>query len=230
MNITSKEVYTAIWLSENSTSSKACAYLRSLLPSKVVKSTSGIHKVAIIVGHNNIAQGAYVKGNIQQSEYKFNGIVADLMVDLVKEDNAIEIKVFRRKYLGKRQYSAEIKEVYKRVNKWNPEVAMELHFNSLGGACRVEMLYYKGSVNSKHLATIALHHSSMLLHQGINTKLLPRTKNDNGGGSLYYCKSPIVLTEPFDSTCIRHVKLMEQLGHEQLAMTNIIIIREYLNI
>ena len=114
---TAKDIYTEIWYAkEASVPERFVAFLRSLLPStKGSKSSSGVHKVAIIIGHNRVAKGAYVEGRINQFEYEYNSELATIMKNLANGDDSIEIKVFHRKYLGKRQYTAEIKEVYKRV-------------------------------------------------------------------------------------------------------------------
>ena len=152
--MTRKDIWTAIWYAENSTARKTADFLRSLLPSKSPSSSGGLVKLAVVVGHNSKAQGAYAPYPINQTEYQFNSQVAKEMVKMAENDPLLQIKVFYRKSI--KSYSAQIDEVYRRVNDWNPELAYELHFNWLNQAGRVEMIYFDGSEKGECFAKYAL--------------------------------------------------------------------------
>ena len=168
------------------------------------------------MGHNSKAPGAYADSPIKESEYVLNGKVAEEMAQLAESDPDLEIKVFRRKPL--KSYRGQIKEVYKRVNEWDPKVTLELHFNWLGGAGRIEMIHYPGSKHGENLASTLLTETSKEF-SGVK-KLLVRGAGDRGGLSLASCKSPCVMTEPFDCSNERHRYEMKKLGHQGLARIN----------
>lgn len=209
-----KDIWTAIWLSENSTGQKTSDFLRTLLPNSSPKSTKGNLKFAIVVGHNKKRPGAYAPHPIYKSEFAFNTEVAKAMVKLANLDPTIEVKVFYRKPMN--SYYAEIDDVYRRVNKWEPHYALELHFNWLNQAGRVEMAHSPTSDISKALANSLLKTFSRLMRT-VKVKLLPRGKSDRGGRSLWACKCPIVLTEPFDCSNTEHLIRVSEIGPEVFA-------------
>lgn len=186
------------------------------MPSPSPTSTKGVIRLAVVVGHNENRPGAYAPHPIGKSEFVFNSEVARLMVRLANVDDDIEVKVFYRKPMS--EYWLEIDEVYRRVNAWDPDVALELHFNWLNKAGRVEMVHYPKSVKSRTLASSLLRSFTGLMKVGMDkAKLLPRGKRDRGGRSLWACKCPIVLTEPFDCSNIDHLLRVEELGTDSFA-------------
>ena len=222
MEVSNKDIYTAIWNANNGYPSKAIAFLRSLVKKDASPtSTVGTNKIAVVVGHNSKSKGAYCKGDINQYEYDYNSEVALYMLDIADHLPNIEVKVFHRKYLGKKMYTAEIMEVYKRVNAWNPKATCEIHFNWLNGAGRIEMLHLLNSSESKKLSSILLSKVSKLMDQSGDLKIVARKKNDRGGKSLYYCKSPISMTEPFDCTNDAHRRKIHSVGKKSLAQSYI---------
>jgi len=162
-------------------------------------------KVAVIVGHNSVKQGAI---NLDgESEYSFNNDVAEQIKIISENYDDIDIKIFYREY--KEEYfdskgnyltGKEIREVYNRVDEWGPDLSMELHFNS--------------SSNPKHLGTEVLSSGSKksLLFADIVCKKLYKCfnrkgrkgrrgvkikKKGRGSISLLAGKAPAILTEPF---------------------------------
>ena len=232
VTISKTDIYKAIWLDNNSKRGAAADFLRSLLPAKASsRSTNGKARLAIIVGHNSKKPGAYAPGAIKESEFKLNSKVAKIMRDLADSDPSIEIMIFFRKAFN--SYSAQIREVYKRVNKWlsgapiGAAFAMELHFNWLGGKGRVEMLHYPNSKKSTALAKILLRRTSQLIPG--ETKLVPRGASDRGGLSLATCAYPIVMTEPFDCSNEDHVDIVARIGHQAIARINFASAKEFTN-
>lgn len=217
ISISKKDIWKAIWLDNNKASGVAADFLRELLtlPQTSLTSTAGVTKIAIVIGHNETASGAYAPSPINMSEFELNSLVGERMVEIADSDPNYEIKVFFRKPL--KSYRAQILDVYRRVNDWNPDSCLELHFNWLGGAGRIEMIY-SGSTEGERLATCLLDATSQSV-SGL-TKLVVRSSSDRGGLSIHSCKAPCVLTEPFDCSNEQHLAEVKRLGVEGLAQLN----------
>ncbi|HRQ88176.1 MAG TPA: hypothetical protein PLA50_05225, partial [Bacteroidia bacterium] len=79
-------------------------------------------KVALVIGHNAQAKGAWADAPLSAFEYDFNSAVAGLAVSLAAE-RGIECRRFFRSPSG--GYNAEIDRVYADVNDWKPALAVE---------------------------------------------------------------------------------------------------------
>ena len=214
MKITNTDIWKAIWLDENRASGTAADFLRSLLQApKAPTSSKGRHKVAIVIGHNSKAPGAYAPKPLNKSEYVFNGEVSDELVRLAESDPNLQVKVFRRKSF--KSYRAQISDVYKRVNAWKPNFTLELHFNYLSGAGRIEMLHYPRSSKGIEIAKVLLDETAKKFSGA--KKLISRRSTERGGLSLSLCSSPCVMTEPFDCSHFPHVQTAEEIGASGLA-------------
>lgn len=169
-------------------------------------------RIALIVGHNPRAQGAWLKhGTIRESEYVFNGKVAEIVAG---EFDGGQVRVFRRKSLG--SYSKEIADVYRRVNAWSPDFSQELHFNA-GGGDYVSM-FIAGSASEASERIAGITHDVFRKGLGLPGRgVLRRTKGQRGGASLYGARGPIVLTEPFFGDDENHCKIVSRLGHQGIA-------------
>ena len=224
VEITTADIWKAIWLDNNRKSGAVADFLKTLLPAKrVVASTTGKKKVAFIVGHNSKSPGAFLAGRFNVSEWYFNKPVGLRMVELVASDPDLEVRVFYRKPFT--SYKAQIKDVYKRVNEWDPDIALEGHFNWLGGAGRVEMLHYPDSVDGIKLAKCLLTETGKSIPG--EQKLVPRGEHDRGGLSMASCKAPCVMTEPFDCSNEEHIMRVNELSVEGIAQINYRGIKKY---
>ena len=209
VNIAKSDIWKAIWLADNaSTPSKISDLLKSFLPSKEIKSSPGKVKFAIVIGHNKSATGAYAKAPLNMSEFQMHSLITDLLVKRADSDPNIEIKGFERKPV--KSYTAQILECYKRVNDWDPDYVIELHFNWLNGAGRVEMIYHTGSKVGLQMAKVALKTVSNFIPG--KQKTIPRGKKDRGGLSLASAKAPAIMTEAFDCSNEDHRKTVSDLG------------------
>jgi len=170
-------------------------------------------KVALVIGHNPKNKGADIKAGINQFEYDFNGEIASIM--LAKAWEGLEMQRFYRKYLG--SYSREISEVYGRVNAWNPDLILEMHFNSYPGGDYSFMLYHHRSARSKKLAGI--FNETFCENTGFksNQENAAITPGGRGYQSLAKSKAPCILTEPFFENCPEHQELISEIGHEGVA-------------
>lgn len=217
ISITKKDIWKAIWLDNNKASGVAADFLRELLtlPKMSLTSTVGMTKIAVVIGHNEKASGAYAPSPINMSEFELNSLVGQRMVEIADSDPNYEIKVFFRKPL--KSYRAQILDVYRRVNDWDPDSCLELHFNWLGGAGRIEMIN-SGSTEGKRLSKCLLDMTSASISGDI--KSIKRSSSDRGGLSIHSCKAPCVLTEPFDCSNELHLTEIKTLGVEGLAQIN----------
>ncbi len=95
-------------------------------------------KIAVIIGHNEVEQGAYSEF-LKSSEYNFFKEVAYKM-----QEKNVNIVVFERKYC--RNYSSEVKRVLTEIYDYELKYfisfsfIVELHFNSadvLAEGCEV---------------------------------------------------------------------------------------------
>lgn len=227
VQISVKDIWKGIWLDDNRPQGVAADFLRSLLPSKTsVRSTKGTHKVALVVGHNKKASGAYAKGLINQSEFTLNSKVAKRVAELADSHPEIEIQVFFRKSLS--SYRAQILDVYRRVNKWSPKCALELHFDWQNKAGKRVMLHYPNSAKGLLLAKSCLKATEGLISG--DTAIYTRSASDRGGLSLASCKAPCVMTELWDSSNGDHLSEVYKLGVEGLAQIKWKAIQDYLSL
>lgn len=170
-------------------------------------------KVALIVGHNASNKGAFARSPIGKFEFDYNNEVAD---ELVKNPPAgIEFRRFNRVY-STSGYTSEINTVYAQVNTWNPVFSIELHFNGGGNGDYITMLHANTSVTSRDLAQT--FQNVFVEELGFrNFGLMPRTRSQRGGESLFAARGPIVLTEPFFGDNQTHVNKVHSLGIKGMA-------------
>lgn len=166
-------------------------------------------KVAIIVGHNAKLSGHDALGSIIPSEYVFNGAIAEAMVGISKNIPTLEIKVFRRVYLG--SYGAEIKKVYKEVDDFGADISIELHFNAYSAKSNGTETLSSGS--KKSLALAHFFQSSMLSELGlVDRGVKVRSRSELGGGALHAGRAPAILVEPFFGSNLKDTQAAERLG------------------
>lgn len=88
------------------------------------------NRLALVVGHNEAHPGVLGAFPINEHEFFFNRRVARSIYMFAKSAN-LGCEIFERKVLP--SFSAEVEEVYSRVNEWCSEansVCIELHFNA----------------------------------------------------------------------------------------------------
>jgi len=175
-------------------------------------------KIAVIIGHNPIHQGAEAIAPIGKSEFDFNSELANL-IEQESINFPFEIELFYRKF--KNSYTKEIKEVYKLVDLSKCDYSMELHFNSAVFTVSGSEVLSSGSKKSKHFARLI---------QKEQVKLFDRTKKENRGvkirkkGSRGYLslisgKAAAIIVEPFFGSNRKDCNLMHTIGTSQLAVS-----------
>ena len=166
-------------------------------------------KIAVVIGHNEIAQGA-TRVTDGRTEYDWNSELASL----IWEHDPLNVKVFRRVRGG--GYSQEIDRVYKEVDDWGADVSIELHFNASGNpnVSGGETLS-SGTSGSLKLAKLIRSYASEAL--GLKDRGVKiRRRHERGGRSLWQGKAPAVITEPYFGSntkdCLRADKHMDELA------------------
>ncbi|MBU6303187.1 MAG: N-acetylmuramoyl-L-alanine amidase [Verrucomicrobia bacterium] len=162
-------------------------------------------KIAIVVGHNAKAPGAYAPTPIGLSEYDFNNLVADEMIRLSKGTvmgrlgGARPLELFKVHRALSSSYSTEIDAAYDQVTRGGADASLELHFNAAHpGATGSETLSSGGPKSlslSGHLQRAMV---KALARPDRGIKVLGPT--DRGGRSLHAARATAALVEPFFST------------------------------
>lgn len=171
-------------------------------------------RVAIVIGHNSRAPGAWADEPIGQSEYVYNNAVYDALADWhSREHPPYQIRRFLRRPLG--SYWREIRTVYRDVEAWAPDLIMEWHFNGGGGDYAVT-LYANGSEDGKKCAVLVTETFAATL--GIDDRgAWARDPSERGGASLHAASAPTVLTEPFFGDDRDHARAVHRLGMDGMA-------------
>ncbi|GHF33392.1 N-acetylmuramoyl-L-alanine amidase [Seohaeicola zhoushanensis] len=146
-------------------------------------------KIAIVVGHNERAQGA-TRITDGQSEYVWNGHLAQLIAE-----HGPEVRIFRRRSGG--GYSAEINRVYGEVDAWGATCSIELHFNGSPDPRATGCLTLSsGSSRSRRLAD-AVHARMLAVMGNQDDGIEVRGREARGGLSLHAGKASAILVEPY---------------------------------
>ncbi len=173
-------------------------------------------KLAIIVGHNPVKQGAQ-KVDTNATEFDFNERLSHQLQG--KESTfGLETKVFLRKPgMG---YSKEIREVYDRVNMWDADASIELHFNASNNpAAHGSEVLTSGTPLSGvlgHAVNASICNAFHLRDRGIHTV----APEERGGKSLVSGRCPAILIEPFFGSNVndcRKISNLESLADAILA-------------
>lgn len=146
-------------------------------------------KIALVIGHNKIAQGAYNK-SLKISEFEFNDGLVYKIADKIQDFCIVDI-VYRDNYRG--AYS----NLPNKINDLKPDYIISFHcnaFNTVAKGC--EQLYYYKSNKGEKMAQILQDE----LIEGMNfvdRKIKPRNASHRGGHLLKKTNAPCVITEPF---------------------------------
>jgi N-acetylmuramoyl-L-alanine amidase len=170
-------------------------------------------KVALVVGHNAKAKGAFIGGALREFEYDFNNQVADFL--LQKAWSGLDLRRFNRIYAG--SYFNEIREVYSRVNSWRPHLIIELHFNAFNGRTGYSFMAHHFASDTGREAALAMN-KAFVSATGFESKgARGLRRGDRGYHSMNLGHAPSVLTEPFFGDYPPHQQRVAALGHERFA-------------
>lgn len=169
-------------------------------------------RLALVVGHNELKQGANAIHPISMSEYQ---MWSELSIEIWREarDLDLECQVFKKDGLNNEAVASAV-NAYGSNRKC---LVVELHFNSFAdnSAKGCETLYIEGREDDKQWSTVlqknqikALTEPNPLYSQYDKNRgpefkkpkdrgVKPLTETSRGYGNLFHVKHPIALTEPF---------------------------------
>lgn len=147
-------------------------------------------KIAIVVGHNSVAQGAR-RITDGRSEYDWNSQLAEL-IRLIDPES---VRVFFRRHGG--GYSAEIDRVYREVNAWGADVSIELHFNGSADPRAEGCLTLSSGTSGSMALAREVQRRMQAVMQNEDDGIIVRKRNERGGRSLWVGRAPAIMTEPY---------------------------------
>jgi N-acetylmuramoyl-L-alanine amidase len=163
-----------------------------------------MNKIAIVVGHDSIEQGAF-SNLLKKSEFAYYSEVVKLL----------PFDIYYRSTKG--GYKSKMEELAKQINGKGYTLVIELHFNSFNGVANgSEALYFSGSNIGKRFAEI--------LAEGVakeygstrrGAKAISQT-NDRGYWFLKLMDAPAVIYEPFFADNVEAIKFKDINRHAKL--------------
>ena len=154
-------------------------------------------KIALIIGHNPTSQGAVRKGI---TEFMYWSEFFDQYYPTLKEvatKNGIEIKVFERRYFGRRTYGKEMRDLHSRVDAWDADISVECHYNGFSGDAEGhEVLYFNESKGGRIIAGLIDNAMDKHLNNRDRDRK-PVSMGENGSYGLRIGAARAVLIEPF---------------------------------
>jgi N-acetylmuramoyl-L-alanine amidase len=186
-------------------------------------------RLAIVVGHNVRARGAYGLPPIDRHEFDYNSTVAKAMKNEAVHYN-IEAEIFLREPHA--SYSEEIRIAYAKMNAWGADCALELHFNSFAtpAANGSEVLHRADSGDARTFARslIGSIHQALGLDLRGGDGLVPVQRGQRGSASLYALpRVPTLLLEPFFGSNAQDCVRAATLGERSLALAYLRGVRDW---
>ena len=163
-----------------------------------------MNKIAIVVGHDSIEQGAF-SNLLKKSEFAYYSEVVKLL----------PFDIYYRSTKG--GYKSKMEELAKQINGKGYTLVIELHFNSFNGVANgSEALYFIGSNIGKRYSEI--------LAEGVakeygstrrGAKAISQT-NDRGYWFMKLMDPPAVIYEPFFADNVEAIKFKDINRHAKL--------------
>lgn len=173
-------------------------------------------KIALIVGHEENAQGAYNE-TYDVTEYDFNTTLVEYVSDFLKLEDIDHVVVFRENGYSQLPYD---------VNRTGADLAIEFHFNGAGPRVNgSEVIYYPGSIKGERFAEILQRHTVECL--GFKDRGIKTPVNGRGNSLLRLTKMPTVIYEPFFGTNDRAMSIALD-RREEIAGAVCDAIKEYI--
>ncbi len=159
-------------------------------------------RLTIVVGHTNNARGAVATAPLSQTEFDYNSDLAQ-RIQTFGTSKGYKVDIVLRQQPGARG----IRLAYEEVSDYEPDAAIELHFNAFNGKVRgTETLYADTEdtpgVFELEFANIIQHKMVRVfnrrgrLNRGIKSR--PRTTRERGWYNVNQTTAfPSILIEPF---------------------------------
>ena len=150
-------------------------------------------KIAIVIGHDSTNKGAY--GNEGVSEFDFNVSLMQGMATygLLPQEHELYIMYRSSDIKG---YTAQMRDLHKRIDVIGCEISIELHFNSFSNedVKGHEVLYC--SDEGRYIAEIM--NDALDAHLPTSNRGIKRVSlDDRGGGFCCRGKSKAIILEPY---------------------------------
>ncbi|WP_136464944.1 N-acetylmuramoyl-L-alanine amidase [Flagellimonas onchidii] len=179
-------------------------------------------KVAIVIGHTKLRQGAY-SPHLNITEWEFNKIIAERLEDVAT--------VFcYDSYNG--GYTSMIKRMARRINRQKFDLVLELHFNAAESkqANGCEALYYFNNPYAKLLGEDFCELMEIAFNIKNRGAKALYGKHQRGFAAVYYPKPTTLILEPFFGSNSEDCKKLNQHGDWNKYVTVIKdLIRKYRN-
>ena len=182
-----------------------------------------IKRFAVVIGHNLRSQGA-IRQDTGESEFSWNSRLAGMISVLSSQYAGLVVKVFTRdSRIG--SYRREIEDVYRRTDKWDADVTVELHFNSHHNpkATGTETLSSGSRMSTKYAYALQ---KEMLKALDLKDRGKKIVRTGRGSASLISGRAPAALIEPFFGSSDKGLaatdepKEMKALAHAVLKATH----------
>jgi N-acetylmuramoyl-L-alanine amidase len=161
-----------------------------------------MNKIAVVVGHDQIEQGAF-SNILKQSEYAYYS-------ELVK---LLPFDIYYRSTRG--SYMDKMRELASRVNGKGYTLIVELHFNSFNGKANgTEALYYHKSTTGKRWAEI--YCKNICKEYGTVNRGAKGISGGNGFGFVNSMDAPAIVLEPFFGDNAEAIKFKDLNKHAKL--------------
>jgi len=151
-------------------------------------------KLALVVGHNSVAQGA-VRKDTGETEFSMMSRIAEKAKAYPRKTYPdMEVRVFFR--MAGPGYRTEIKRVYEETDRWGADLTNELHFNSFNSdAANGSEVLTSGTASSFKFAQIT--QNMIVARFGQKDRGVVTRKTGRGSESLMSGSAPAILSEPF---------------------------------
>lgn len=162
-------------------------------------------KLAIVVGHESSAPGAFGVKPLSMSEYQWSKGLALLAMNFAKQ-KGIEVKIFLRDGIG-------IRGAHKEANKWGAYCVIESHFNAYNGKASGTMTLASPTMEgSKGFALVVQKHMCEVLK--LSNRGVSLVKKTDRGGTNVNLYPRTVLIEPFFGDNAKDAALAVELKEE----------------
>ena len=161
-----------------------------------------MNKVAIVVGHDKIEQGAY-SNLLKQSEFAYHS-------ELVK---LLPFDIYYRSTKG--SYMDKMRELAKQINGKGYTLVVELHFNMFNGKANgTECLYHHKSSVGKRYAEI--YCKKVVNEYGTVLRGAKGISSGNGFGFVSLMDAPALVVEPIFGDNKESLKFKDLTKHAKL--------------
>lgn len=170
-------------------------------------------KLALVVGHNSVKQGA-VRKDTGETEFSMMSRIAEKAKAYARKAYPdLEVRVFFR--MAGPGYRTEIERVYEETDRWGADLTNELHFNSFSsGSANGSEILTSGTASSFKFAQIT--QNMIVARFGQKDRGVVTRKTGRGAESLMSGRAPAILSEPFFGSSEKDIDRFDEEAEEVL--------------